>query len=187
MSVNKYTKAELLEMLSSKGIDAKPSMKKDELIELLGNTVEPNKGVGVRLLAALAGHSHISTTQRYIDVNSDQLSEAVELLQKSGLSGPSGKVQRMAAQSPRRSMQFLAACARNTSFFCTRARILLATMWRVPLSMQTAENCKPRIHNLTPKAAQQQRSLQIARGESQVTARFKHARLSTQKFLLSQF
>ena len=41
MSVNKYTKAELLEMLSSKGIDAKPSMKKDELIELLGNTVEP--------------------------------------------------------------------------------------------------------------------------------------------------
>ena len=41
MSVNKYTKAELLEMLSSKGIDAKPSMKKNELIELLGNTVEP--------------------------------------------------------------------------------------------------------------------------------------------------
>ena len=31
-------------------------------------------------LAALAGHSHISTTQRYIDVNSEQLSEAVELL-----------------------------------------------------------------------------------------------------------
>jgi len=41
MSLNKYTKAELLEMLSSKGIDAKPSMKKDALIELLGNTVEP--------------------------------------------------------------------------------------------------------------------------------------------------
>ena len=41
MSLNKYTKAELLEMLSSRGIDAKPSMKKDELIELLGNTVEP--------------------------------------------------------------------------------------------------------------------------------------------------
>ncbi|MDB9962718.1 tyrosine-type recombinase/integrase, partial [Planktomarina temperata] len=39
-----------------------------------------NKGVGVRLLAALAGHSHISTTQRYIDVNSEQLSEAVKLL-----------------------------------------------------------------------------------------------------------
>ncbi len=39
-----------------------------------------NKGVGVRLLAALAGHSHISTTQRYIDVNSDQLASAVELL-----------------------------------------------------------------------------------------------------------
>ena len=39
-----------------------------------------NKGVGVRLLAELAGHSHISTTQRYIDVKSDQLSQAVELL-----------------------------------------------------------------------------------------------------------
>ena len=39
-----------------------------------------NKGVGVRLLAALAGHAHISTTQRYIDVNSDQLRQAVELL-----------------------------------------------------------------------------------------------------------
>jgi integrase/recombinase XerD len=39
-----------------------------------------NKGVGVRLLAELAGHSNISTTQRYIDVNAEQLSEAVELL-----------------------------------------------------------------------------------------------------------
>lgn len=39
-----------------------------------------NKGVGVRLLAELAGHSHISTTQRYIDVNADQLRQAVELL-----------------------------------------------------------------------------------------------------------
>jgi hypothetical protein len=40
MSLNKYTKAELLEMLSSKGIDAKPSMKKDELIELLEKEAE---------------------------------------------------------------------------------------------------------------------------------------------------
>ncbi|MBO9422363.1 tyrosine-type recombinase/integrase [Labrenzia sp. R4_2] len=39
-----------------------------------------NKGVGVRLLAELAGHCHISTTQRYIDVNADQLKQAVELL-----------------------------------------------------------------------------------------------------------
>ena len=39
-----------------------------------------NKGVGVRLLAALAGHSHISTTQRYIDVNAEQMAAAVELL-----------------------------------------------------------------------------------------------------------
>ena len=34
----------------------------------------------VRILAALAGHAHISTTQRYIDVNADQMKEAVELL-----------------------------------------------------------------------------------------------------------
>ena len=39
-----------------------------------------NKGEGVHLLAELAGHSHLSTTRRYIDVNAEQLSEAVELL-----------------------------------------------------------------------------------------------------------
>jgi len=32
------------------------------------------------LLAELAGHKHISTTQRYIDVNDTQLAHAVELL-----------------------------------------------------------------------------------------------------------
>ena len=37
-------------------------------------------GDGVRLLAKLAGHSHISTTQRYIDVNGDQLIQVVESL-----------------------------------------------------------------------------------------------------------
>ncbi len=39
-----------------------------------------NKGVGVRTLAALAGHTSIQTTQRYIDVNDAQLANAVELL-----------------------------------------------------------------------------------------------------------
>lgn len=39
-----------------------------------------NKGVGVRVLAALAGHSSIQTTQRYIDVNDEQLANAVDLL-----------------------------------------------------------------------------------------------------------
>jgi integrase/recombinase XerD len=39
-----------------------------------------NKGVGVRVLAALAGHSSIQTTQRYIDVNDEQLASAVDLL-----------------------------------------------------------------------------------------------------------
>ena len=37
MSLSKHTKAELLEMLSSRGIGAKSSMKKAELIELLEN------------------------------------------------------------------------------------------------------------------------------------------------------
>ena len=37
MSLSKHTKTELLEMLSSQGIDAKSSMKKAELIELLEN------------------------------------------------------------------------------------------------------------------------------------------------------
>lgn len=39
-----------------------------------------NKGVGVRLLQALAGHKSISTTQVYIDVNDDMLREAAELI-----------------------------------------------------------------------------------------------------------
>ena len=39
-----------------------------------------SKGVSVRVLAELAGHSSIQTTQRYIDVNSQQMSAAVELL-----------------------------------------------------------------------------------------------------------
>jgi integrase/recombinase XerD len=38
------------------------------------------QGVGVRVLAELAGHSSIQTTQRYIDVNSEQMSRAVELV-----------------------------------------------------------------------------------------------------------
>ena len=39
-----------------------------------------SKGVSVRVLAELAGHSSIQTTQRYIDVNPQQMSTAVELL-----------------------------------------------------------------------------------------------------------
>ena len=38
------------------------------------------QGINVRLLAELAGHRHISTTQRYIDVSPAQLSRAVELV-----------------------------------------------------------------------------------------------------------
>ncbi len=38
------------------------------------------QGINVRLLAELAGHQHISTTQRYIDVNPQQLARAVDLV-----------------------------------------------------------------------------------------------------------
>ena len=39
-----------------------------------------SQGVGVRVLASLAGHRSISTTQAYIDVNNDQKRKAVELV-----------------------------------------------------------------------------------------------------------
>ena len=39
-----------------------------------------NKGVHVRILQELAGHSSISVTQKYIDVNYDKLRIAVEML-----------------------------------------------------------------------------------------------------------
>ena len=39
-----------------------------------------HKGINVRVLQQLAGHSDISTTQRYIDYNDKQLSNAVELM-----------------------------------------------------------------------------------------------------------
>jgi integrase/recombinase XerD len=42
-------------------------------------TTLASKGVGVRVLATLAGHRSIATTQRYIDVNDDLLRGAVEL------------------------------------------------------------------------------------------------------------
>ena len=38
------------------------------------------KGVSVFVLASLAGHRNISTTQRYITVNDAMLARAVELL-----------------------------------------------------------------------------------------------------------
>ena len=39
-----------------------------------------SKGVSARVLMELAGHRHLSTTQRYIDVNDQMLTEAVELV-----------------------------------------------------------------------------------------------------------
>ena len=47
MSLIKHTKAELLEMLSSQGIDAKSSMKKAELIALLENASNSESTVAV--------------------------------------------------------------------------------------------------------------------------------------------
>lgn len=43
-------------------------------------TTLASKGIGVRVLASLAGHRSISVTQRYIDVNDDMLRRAVELV-----------------------------------------------------------------------------------------------------------
>ena len=43
-------------------------------------TALANKGVGVRVLMALAGHRNISTTQAYIDVNDEMKRSAVELI-----------------------------------------------------------------------------------------------------------
>jgi len=37
------------------------------------------KGVGVRILAEIAGHSSIVVTQRYLDANDEQIRAAVEL------------------------------------------------------------------------------------------------------------
>ena len=39
-----------------------------------------DKGVNARLVQALARHKHLSTTQRYIDINDTKLRRAVELL-----------------------------------------------------------------------------------------------------------
>ena len=39
-----------------------------------------SKGVGVRVLAEMAGHASIQTTQRYIDVNDEQMRRAAELI-----------------------------------------------------------------------------------------------------------
>lgn len=39
-----------------------------------------NKGIGVRVLASLAGHRSIAVTQKYIDVNDDMKRNAVELV-----------------------------------------------------------------------------------------------------------
>lgn len=39
-----------------------------------------SKGIGVRVLAALAGHRSIAVTQRYIDVNDEMKRNAVELI-----------------------------------------------------------------------------------------------------------
>jgi integrase/recombinase XerD len=43
-------------------------------------TTLAQKGVGVRVLAKLAGHRSISITQVYIDVNADMMRKAAELI-----------------------------------------------------------------------------------------------------------
>ena len=43
-------------------------------------TMLAHKGVGVRVLMALAGHQNMSTTQRYIDLNDEMMKTAVNLI-----------------------------------------------------------------------------------------------------------
>jgi integrase/recombinase XerD len=43
-------------------------------------TTLASKGIGVRVLASLAGHRSIAVTQKYIDVNDDMKRNAVELI-----------------------------------------------------------------------------------------------------------
>lgn len=43
-------------------------------------TTLANKGVGVRVLMALAGHRNMSTTQRYIDLNEEMMRHAANLI-----------------------------------------------------------------------------------------------------------
>jgi integrase/recombinase XerD len=45
-----------------------------------GITALSAKGVSVRVIAELANHKHIATTQKYIDVNDNMMQNAVELL-----------------------------------------------------------------------------------------------------------
>ena len=39
-----------------------------------------SKGIGVRMLASLAGHRNLQVTMRYIDANDDMKRNAVELV-----------------------------------------------------------------------------------------------------------
>jgi integrase/recombinase XerD len=39
-----------------------------------------SKGVSARVLQELAGHKHLSTTQRYIDINDEMMRRAIELI-----------------------------------------------------------------------------------------------------------
>lgn len=39
-----------------------------------------NSGIGTKIIMTLAGHKHMTTTQRYIDVRDDMMKAAVELL-----------------------------------------------------------------------------------------------------------
>ena len=48
--------------------------------QLLGIPELSVKGVGIRELAEMAGHASIQTTQRYIDVNDEQIGQAAELI-----------------------------------------------------------------------------------------------------------
>ena len=43
-------------------------------------TTLANKGVAVHIIREIAGHQNLATTQQYLDISSDKLQSAVELL-----------------------------------------------------------------------------------------------------------
>lgn len=61
-------------MYRDAGVDASSHSGRRTFITKLAS-----KGVGVRVLMALAGHKNISTTQHYIDCNPQQMRSAVEM------------------------------------------------------------------------------------------------------------
>ena len=74
--LNGTGKEELLKLYDDAGLDRATSHSTRRTFI----TTLAHKGVNVRVLAALAGHKSIATTQRYIELNENVLRAAVEMV-----------------------------------------------------------------------------------------------------------